>query len=64
MDKPIYDFKKGDIDYDDKRKQYLIYFYQYKYHNKEEFKNRIKKILKIDIKNLKKHIYNVYTKTY
>ena len=29
MEKPIYDFKKGDIDYDDKRKQYLINFWKF-----------------------------------
>ena len=56
MEKPIYDFKKGDIDYDDKRKQYLINLNKYKYHNSEEFKIKVNKILKIDMKNLKKHI--------
>ena len=29
MEKPIYDFKKGDIDYDEKRKQYLINLNKY-----------------------------------
>ena len=31
MEKPIYDFKKGDFDYDVKRKHYLIDLTKYKY---------------------------------
>ena len=53
MEKPIYDFKKGDVDYDDKRKQYLINLNKYKYHNSEEFKNKIKQNSKNRYEKLK-----------
>ena len=42
MEKPVYDFKKGDIDYDVKRKQYLIDLTKYKYHTNKEFQEKMK----------------------
>lgn len=53
MDKPIYDFKKGDDDYDEKRKQYLINLTKYKYLNNEEFKTKMKNSSKNRYEKLK-----------
>jgi len=42
MDKPIYNFKKSDVDYEEKKKQYLINLTKYKYYNDEIFRNNMK----------------------
>jgi hypothetical protein len=56
MEKPIYNFKKGDVEYEEKRKQYLIDLTKYKYHTNKEFKEKMK--------NTSKNRYNKLVEAY
>ncbi len=56
MEKPIYNFKKGDVNFDEKRKQYLIDLTKYKYHTNNEFKEKMK--------NTSKNRYNKLIEAY